>query len=307
MPKRTGTSYLGPTHPGTPGPYSLVPGMAVYDPHLSASALRVLVALCSYANKAGVCWPAQETLAKNLGCSRQSVGYFIGRLLRTPYLERLVKGYPGRTSVYRVVYDPDLTLADVHGIMDATDRAAMPQPPPDLLMDKKGEVDAVIAHLVDKTVDKLGIPVDKIETTQGELASVGKLSLRQTLPLSYLTNKETERRRRGSPRVDEEGDSPPPRANSEEPSPTALGPIHILDAWRKCVEAHTGYVPICRESDAIFATDLLEHGLTLAHLDQILTDLHAQRGEWPRHFGDIFDAWHSTNGRLRSAGEGVTR
>ena len=191
--------------------------------------------------------------------------------------------------------------------MDATDRAAMPQPPPDLLMDKKGEVDAVIAHLVDKTVDKLGIPVDKIETTQGELASVGKLSLRQTLPLSYLTNKETERRRRGSPRVDEEGDSPPPRANSEEPSPTALGPIHLLDAWRKCVEAHTGYVPICREAAAIFATDLIEHGLTLDHLDQILTDLHAQRGEWPRHFGDIFDAWHSTNGRLRSAGEGVTR
>jgi hypothetical protein len=281
--------------------------MAVYDPHLSASALRVLVALCSYANKAGVCWPAQATLATNLGCSRQSVGYFIGRLLRTPYLERLVKGHTGRTSVYRVVYDPDLTLADVHGIMDATDRAAMPQPPADLLMDKKGEVDAVIAHLVDNTVDKLGIPVDKIETTQGELAQLRKDSLHQTLNPSYLTNiKEKERKRGGSPPVDGEGETQDTRANSEDTSHAALGPIHILDAWRKCVEARTGYVPICRESDAIFAKDLLEQGFTLDHLDQILTDLHSQRGEWPRHFGAIFDAWHSTNGRLRSAEEGVT-
>jgi hypothetical protein len=90
--------------------YSVVPIRAASDKRLRATAWRVLVSVCSYANRAGLCWPGYENLAATHGVTRQAVGRQIKKLIAYGYLQKVKNHSWGRTAqILRVIYDESLS------------------------------------------------------------------------------------------------------------------------------------------------------------------------------------------------------
>lgn len=90
--------------------YSVVPIRAAADKRLRATAWRVLVSVCSYANRAGLAWPGYENLAKTHGVTRQAVGRQIKKLIAYGYLQKVKNHSWGRTAqILRVIYDESLS------------------------------------------------------------------------------------------------------------------------------------------------------------------------------------------------------
>jgi len=71
-------------------PWSIVPSRAFGDKRLKDADRRVLGALCAFVNRAGVCWPAMETIQQISGhASRKSVFDAIQRLKFAKYVRQL--------------------------------------------------------------------------------------------------------------------------------------------------------------------------------------------------------------------------
>jgi hypothetical protein len=69
-----------------------------------------LVSVCSYANRAGLCWPGYENLAATHGVTRQAVGRQIKKLIAYGYLQKVKNHSWGRTAqILRVIYDETLS------------------------------------------------------------------------------------------------------------------------------------------------------------------------------------------------------
>lgn len=89
--------------------YSIVPIRACNDRRIRPAAMRVLLAVCSYANRAGLCWPSHENVGKMLGVSRQAAGRQVRILMELGYLHKIKNHSYGRTAqILRVVYDENL-------------------------------------------------------------------------------------------------------------------------------------------------------------------------------------------------------
>jgi len=97
--------------------YSIVPIRAAADRRIRPAAMRVLLTVCSYANRAGLCWPSHANVGKALGVSRQAAGRQI-RILRELGYFKVVKNHSyGKTAqIIRVVYDETLSNSN---LMDA--------------------------------------------------------------------------------------------------------------------------------------------------------------------------------------------
>lgn len=90
--------------------YSVIPIRAASDKRLRATAWRVLVSVCSYANRAGLCWPGYENLAATHGVTRQAVGRQIKKLIAYGYLQKVKNHSWGRTAqILRVIYDESMS------------------------------------------------------------------------------------------------------------------------------------------------------------------------------------------------------
>ena len=103
--------------PGEKWPWSIVPTRAFSDPNLKMPDLRVLGALCTFVNRAGVCWPALETVGDIVGgLSVKNVYDAVQRLKRAKYVRQLrpkdyqltKKGW--KTNRYQVLWVGDEPL-----------------------------------------------------------------------------------------------------------------------------------------------------------------------------------------------------
>jgi hypothetical protein len=94
--------------------YSIVPIRAAADRRIKPAAMRVLLTVCSYANRAGLCWPSHANVGKALGVSRQAAGRQI-RILRELGYFKVVKNHSyGKTAqIIRVVYDETLSNSNL--------------------------------------------------------------------------------------------------------------------------------------------------------------------------------------------------
>lgn len=90
--------------------YTVVPIRAANDRRIRPAAMRVLLTVCSYANRAGLCWPSHANVGKALGVSRQAAGRQI-RILRELGYFKVVKNHShGKTAqIIRVIYDETLS------------------------------------------------------------------------------------------------------------------------------------------------------------------------------------------------------
>lgn len=69
------------------GTLSIIQAAAIDDRRMGASALRVLVALGTYADSDGWCWPKQRQLAARIGVTRQAVSRALLELESYGYIE----------------------------------------------------------------------------------------------------------------------------------------------------------------------------------------------------------------------------
>ena len=106
--------------------WSVMPARAGGDRELKERELRVLGALCIFANRAGVCWPAMETLCDITGfATRQSIHDALKVLKRRKYVRRLQpKDYQETSSGwssnrYQVLWDGDEPLPTYEDIDNA--------------------------------------------------------------------------------------------------------------------------------------------------------------------------------------------
>jgi len=108
----------------TKRPWSVMPMRAFADRQLKERELRVLGALCSFTNRAGVCWPSMQTLCDVAGyAERKSVHDGMKVLKRRKYVRQLqpkdyqetISGW--KSNRYQVLWDGDEplpTYEDIH-------------------------------------------------------------------------------------------------------------------------------------------------------------------------------------------------
>lgn len=107
--------------------WSVLPARAVGDRELKERELRVLGALCVFANRAGVCWPAMETLCNMTGyAERMTIHSAMKVLKRRKYVRQLSpKDYQEtasgwKSNRYQVLWDGDEALPTYEDIHIAT-------------------------------------------------------------------------------------------------------------------------------------------------------------------------------------------
>ena len=97
--------------------YAVVPARIAFDRDISDGAIRTLVALCKYTNKAGITWISQQRLARELGISRPALTGSMAKLRKAGYVQIVRKGFRGlHNNTLRVVFDPAISTEEVIAI-----------------------------------------------------------------------------------------------------------------------------------------------------------------------------------------------
>lgn len=106
--------------------FCVIPFRAVADKNLTDGGIRVLAALCSYCNKAGITWVSQQKLAEDLKVSRQGITNQLAQLRSLGYVEIMSKAIRGiKPSTIRVIFDPSID-ADTAIAITSTDEDTRP-------------------------------------------------------------------------------------------------------------------------------------------------------------------------------------
>jgi hypothetical protein len=79
-----------------------LPECVVFNPNLSARAVRLYAALVKFAGAKEVCWPGQKTLAEMIGCSERYVRTLVKQLVAEGVIS-YKRGSYGRPNVYRLL------------------------------------------------------------------------------------------------------------------------------------------------------------------------------------------------------------
>lgn len=96
---------------------TVCPIRAASDRRLSGMALRGLLILCSYTNKAGVAWVSLERIGKDLSVSRPRAGQLIKQLTDLGYVRVIHKGFKGYCADSRqVIFNPDITADEAAAV-----------------------------------------------------------------------------------------------------------------------------------------------------------------------------------------------
>ena len=107
------------------GPFTVIPSRALNDKRFmdQPHKLMVLCIICSTANNyTGVCYPSQQYIANRIDRTQPTVSKAITSLIDWGYINRLRKGSPlitkvtryGKSSIYRVMYDPSMSDKELH-------------------------------------------------------------------------------------------------------------------------------------------------------------------------------------------------
>lgn len=105
-------------------PYSVCPMRVAVDRRLNESDLRVLIALCGFTNRSGVCWPSMATLMDLTDLkSRTSINRSVTKLKRLKYVRQLepkdfqTTATGWKNNRYQVLWEEDMampTYEEVH-------------------------------------------------------------------------------------------------------------------------------------------------------------------------------------------------
>jgi biotin operon repressor len=108
--------------------FAVVPMRAALDTELHGFSVKVLVLLCSYANRAGITWVGQQRIAEHLQVSKQQVARAMKQLRDRGHIEVMSKGFRGeRANTTRVIYDPEIKADDAIAITSGQEDTRPPE------------------------------------------------------------------------------------------------------------------------------------------------------------------------------------
>ncbi len=108
--------------------FAVVPMRAALDTELHGFSVKVLVLLCSYANRAGITWVGQQRIAEHLQVSKQQVARAMKQLRDRGHIEVMSKGFRGeRANTTRVIYDPEIKANDAIAITSGQEDTRPPE------------------------------------------------------------------------------------------------------------------------------------------------------------------------------------
>ena len=83
------------------GGFSQIPNVVLRNPLLGDKALRLYTLLLSYAWQEEECFPGQETLAKDMGCTRKSITNALNELKKHKLIDWQRRGL-GKVNIYHI-------------------------------------------------------------------------------------------------------------------------------------------------------------------------------------------------------------
>lgn len=108
---------------------SFIPNWLLHRKEISQGAKLCYARLCQYAGKDGIAWPAQKTLAEELGCSEREVQRYLKQLIESGLIASEQRGL-GKPNIYRfrhhawiIAKVPDIAVPDTTDMspQDTTD------------------------------------------------------------------------------------------------------------------------------------------------------------------------------------------
>jgi hypothetical protein len=138
---------------------------AILDKRLTSGEFRVLMAICSFANKAGMAWPGQDRISQMVDITRPNVTRAVQKLIELNYLRVVSRGnsMAARATCYQV-----LRREDAPGALDAIAIAA----------DRTVEEDLTPPHLKPKETRMEDKPVSQEEGKKRSREVLSKLRKR---------------------------------------------------------------------------------------------------------------------------------
>ena len=147
-----------------PGPFCLIPPRATVDTrlHKYASTFGVLAFVCSYAKAhTGTFFMNQLTIAEAIGISQQAVHKHMKKLVEYGYIQKIrkedrTKAWGKRGAVWRVIYDPRMTLQEVMNTEPKTEEELTQEAQDTMAVANRGAKGQLTKGKkpVDKSVDK---------------------------------------------------------------------------------------------------------------------------------------------------------
>lgn len=105
-------------------PMAVVPTRAITDPAVSDVGFRILAAIASYSNRAGIAWPSAERIGAHVDLDEAQVWSQIKRLVDAGHVQKLgrytIAGV-AYSNTYRIVFDPSITAEDAIAAQTAAD------------------------------------------------------------------------------------------------------------------------------------------------------------------------------------------
>nr|DAF60633.1 MAG TPA: helix-turn-helix domain protein [Podoviridae sp. ctwJH20] len=147
---------------------AVVPLRAVTDSNLTHGALRVLVLVCSYCNRAGITWVSQAKLAKDMGVSRQAISNQFKHLRDHGYIEIVYKGWKGeRPNTIRVIFDKSVDTATAISIT-STHEDTRPPSMKEEQIDQQGKqrIAKLVSKVLQTGIEPKGTPMENPTDTR---------------------------------------------------------------------------------------------------------------------------------------------
>ncbi len=108
--------------------FAIVPMRAATDTELHGFTVKVLILLCSYANRAGLTWVGQQRIADHLEAPKQQVARAMKQLRDRGHIEIVSKGFRGeKANTVRIIYDPEINTEDAIAVASSKEDSRPPE------------------------------------------------------------------------------------------------------------------------------------------------------------------------------------
>jgi len=157
---------------------AVIPIRVTKDKTLTLGMLRVLLLVCSYANRAGITWVSQKRVAEDLGVSRQAVTRQLGKLQKAGYIVVVAKGFRAeRSNTLRVIFDPSVDTETAIAVTSAQEDTRSPaikeKQMQDMTPDKEGQ--AKVAQMISKVLKPINQQKEYSMPKEGDTVAVKKI------------------------------------------------------------------------------------------------------------------------------------
>lgn len=148
--------------------FAVVPMRAALDTELHGFSVKVLVLLCSYANRAGITWVGQQRIAEHLGVAKQQVARAMKQLRDRGHIEVMSKGFRGeRANTTRVIYDTEIKAEDAIAITSGQEDTR----PPETRRRQTKEMTRSVTNAPETVTHSSNLPDQEPEFTEEQMAA----------------------------------------------------------------------------------------------------------------------------------------